>query len=390
MALNKDALEAVASQHSTELATKAISGATTAKLLIDNKSVQAGVKGSAAISKLDSDVTFQDNTGCARNPLGDTKLSNKRIYVSPIKDEQNICVKTLYDTYFAEMIGKGQSPEGEDLDASFVKSIIDFRTSKIAYAVEQLIWQGDTSGTGNLARIDGLLKQATAASDKVSITVTGSDYVAKLQSVYKAMPIAVRKSEDFRIFLGEDMYDNYLADLAAKNIFKPVEDLKLFGTSATLQPTSGLNDTNKVFAAKISDLQLGMDGTDDADKVEFRFSNETNQWYMDVHFAVGVSVVYSDQIGLVSFNVAPTVDAGEDQSITATSATLTAVGTDGDGHIVSYAWTKTSGTGGTITTPDAASTTVTGLTTGTYVFKVTVTDNSGATAEDSITVVKTA
>ncbi len=87
-------------------------------------------------------------------------------------------------------------------------------------------------------------------------------------------------------------------------------------------------------------------------------------------------------------NQPPTANAGSDITITlpVNSVTLTGSGSDADGTIASYAWSKVSGTGGTITTPNAASTTVTGLTQGTYVFRLTVTDNSGATATDNVTV----
>lgn len=85
-------------------------------------------------------------------------------------------------------------------------------------------------------------------------------------------------------------------------------------------------------------------------------------------------------------NVNPSANAGINQVITwpTNSATLSGSGTDTDGSIVSYSWTKVSGTGGTITTPSAASTTVTGLSVGVYVYRLTVADNSGATATDDI------
>ncbi len=85
-------------------------------------------------------------------------------------------------------------------------------------------------------------------------------------------------------------------------------------------------------------------------------------------------------------NTAPTANAGPDQTITlpTNQVTLTGSASDSDGTITSYAWTKVSGTGGTITSPNAASTTVTGLTQGTYVFRFSVTDNGGLTASDDI------
>ena len=92
--------------------------------------------------------------------------------------------------------------------------------------------------------------------------------------------------------------------------------------------------------------------------------------------------------GSGSTNQNPTVNAGADQTITLPVSTVTLTGTasDPDGTIASYVWTKVSGTGGTITSPAAASTTITGLTAGSYVFSLKVTDNQGATASDNVTV----
>jgi hypothetical protein len=81
------------------------------------------------------------------------------------------------------------------------------------------------------------------------------------------------------------------------------------------------------------------------------------------------------------------VSAGSDQSITlpANAVSLTGSGADTDGSIASYAWTKVSGpASGVIGSPSQASTQVTGLVQGTYIFQLTVTDNAGATASDDV------
>ena len=51
---------------------------------------------------------------------------------------------------------------------------------------------------------------------------------------------------------------------------------------------------------------------------------------------------------------------------------------DPDGIITGYAWVLLSGTGGTLATPTSATTLITGLTQGTYIYKLTVTDNNNA------------
>ncbi len=88
-------------------------------------------------------------------------------------------------------------------------------------------------------------------------------------------------------------------------------------------------------------------------------------------------------------NVSPSVNAGTDQTITLpiSSVTLTGSATDTDGTISSYSWTKISGTGGTITSPSSASTTIIGLSAGSYTFRLSVTDDDGAVSSDTLVVV---
>src|SRR5678809_23002 len=83
----------------------------------------------------------------------------------------------------------------------------------------------------------------------------------------------------------------------------------------------------------------------------------------------------------------PTANAGTDRSITlpTNTASLFGTGTDADGTISSYKWTKSSGpSSGSITNSTSATTSLTGLVQGTYQFQLKVTDNNGATATDII------
>lgn len=112
---------------------------------------------------------------------------------------------------------------------------------------------------------------------------------------------------------------------------------------------------------------------------------------------------YRETIGGVSMNIyewmlthtqvpvtAPTANAGSNQTITlpVSSVTLNGSGTAGAGYtITSYGWTQLSGPGtATIATPALASTNVSGLIQGTYVFRLTVTNSNGATATSNVSV----
>lgn len=86
----------------------------------------------------------------------------------------------------------------------------------------------------------------------------------------------------------------------------------------------------------------------------------------------------------------PGAYAGTNRTITSSSVTLQGEGKDNDGGTVTYLWSKVSGGSATISTPSNATTTVTGLTSGTYVFRLRVTDDdvpsSNSTDDVTITV----
>jgi hypothetical protein len=90
-------------------------------------------------------------------------------------------------------------------------------------------------------------------------------------------------------------------------------------------------------------------------------------------------------------NQAPVANAGTDILINLPNNATVLNGllsSDTDGSISSYAWTKISGPANySITSPTSSNTPVTGLVNGTYVFRLTVTDNLGATSTDDVTIV---
>ncbi len=87
-------------------------------------------------------------------------------------------------------------------------------------------------------------------------------------------------------------------------------------------------------------------------------------------------------------NSAPTANAGTDQTITlpTNSLVIAGSGNDSDGSISTYLWTKSSGPSATLTNQSTTTLTASNLVAGTYVFRLTVTDNLGATGFDNITV----
>jgi|GEM_PF-6950661 parallel beta-helix repeat protein len=103
-----------------------------------------------------------------------------------------------------------------------------------------------------------------------------------------------------------------------------------------------------------------------------------------------VQVIVNTSLAPSPSNQAPTADAGPDQTITlpTNTVTLNGTGNDPDGSITGYNWARISGPNGSglVQQANSASTQVTGLTAGTFVYRLTVTDNAGATASSDVTV----
>jgi hypothetical protein len=86
-------------------------------------------------------------------------------------------------------------------------------------------------------------------------------------------------------------------------------------------------------------------------------------------------------------NVAPVADAGSSKTITlpTSSTSFTGSGSDSDGSIASYSWTKVSGGAASLSGASTATLSVSGLVAGSYTFRLTVTDDDGATDTDDVT-----
>jgi len=88
-------------------------------------------------------------------------------------------------------------------------------------------------------------------------------------------------------------------------------------------------------------------------------------------------------------NQPPVVDAGADNTLflPTTTTNLSGTANDADGTVAIYSWVKISGPAGVVlTNPNSPSVSLSNLVAGQYVFRLTVTDNSGATAFDEASV----
>lgn len=94
------------------------------------------------------------------------------------------------------------------------------------------------------------------------------------------------------------------------------------------------------------------------------------------------------KVTVATSNIAPVANAGSDKTITGTSTSLAGSGTDSDGKVTYYKWKKMSGPAVYVDHVSTPTLSLSSVTSGTYVFQLTVTDNEGAIDTDLVTLKK--
>lgn len=320
MSFNISGLSTYVANIDPALSSKSVAGSVTAKDLISAGSVVFG-KGTVAIRTLNLNADLQSgNDSCARNVSGQVALGNTTMDIVRLKDEKNLCFKDLENTYYALSVNGSIQPSEEGPNADFANAIIDLRVSKLAEANERGLWISDTGLTAsfgtdftNFNKYNGILRQIATASGGplggvgagspltgvISLTASGTNLVTRMQSAVTRMPIAISSQSDFRIAIGQDLYNEYLVALANSNIFRPIEDTTVFGTTAKFWVVPGLNGTRKIVAVRLSNLRIGMADQSDLDRVDIEYIKDAtfHGWTSDVYFSIGVKVIDITEVG---------------------------------------------------------------------------------------------
>ncbi|RZJ48907.1 MAG: hypothetical protein EOO44_19320 [Flavobacterium sp.] len=291
MALNLTGLPDFIKQESKTFVKDAVLGAQTVKLLQSAGSVQFGIKSKSAINTLSVGVNVQSDLDCSRNPVGDTVIGQAIIEVHPLKDEQNYCPKKYENKWTGEYLTKGSTYS----ELLFAQDFMTARAEKIAEYNEKHIWQGNVTGATVYNKFDGFIK-LVKASPALNITASGSTLDAKLKNIYLAAPIEVTGNGDAIVFMGQDMYNQYISVVDDKNFFTASGEKALRGTNGKIEAVAGLNGTGFVLVANPSDLVYGTDMLGEDESASMEYSIETKQIYVDFHWKSGVQITRGSQM----------------------------------------------------------------------------------------------
>ena len=311
MAFNVSALANYTNEQSTELVLKSLFGSKTASILQAAGQVQVGVKSAEALNILTSDVWFQTD-GCGFTSSGNTTFTQRVITVGKIKVEEELCPKTLEAKWMQTQIAAG-SPTS----VPFEEQIGQDKASNIAKLLEIAMWQGDTATTNtnpNTNKFDGFVKLIDAASASTvagntssATSITTANVEDLIDNIYNVIPADIADASDLVLWVGIDTFKKYSTALRASNLFHYAADsegmeIMIPATNVKMIAVGGLNGTNRMFLARLSNLFVGTDLANEEEDYRFWYSQDNDEVRFRATMKYGVQFAFPDQI--VQFKLA--------------------------------------------------------------------------------------
>jgi hypothetical protein len=305
MSLNVAGLTAYVDQERMALIRKFVLEGRSTRFL----TIQPDIKSAASINVLSSDLVGQAG-GCGFNNAGETILSQEPLSVCPLKVNESICLDTLEQYYTQYMM----NPGSYNTEIPFEQTYVLDKIANISSLVDTLIWQGDTSVTGQTSLCDGFITLAeTTYSGSVvdgntsnATGITASNIIGLVDDMVAAVPVNIINMDDLYLYVGYDLYRLYARALRNANLFHYTgaedqgEDFSQMvpGTNVKIIAVKGMNGTNKMFLSTKSNLFFGTDMLNDYENFELWYSQDFQEvrmaakWKQGVGFAFPEYVVY--------------------------------------------------------------------------------------------------
>lgn len=290
--ININALPDYIQEHKDELFIKAVLGGKTLGLV----EIMPNVKYKDALNYLDSEVVLQDGSACGWNPQGSDTFSQRFIETHAVEVEKEFCWKEFEKKYMNYQLlweaGREKLP--------FEEKIAQSNMNAIQEAVEDLVWQGDTT-----LGISGFVADVRAESniDAVSFE-TGETASAKIDAMVAALTFQMLKKgvniyvspTDFRAYIQEQ---NGVCCANKPVLDAAADSITYFGDSRIkIIPVFGLEGTGAIVAATPDALVYATDVEGSESVYRLWFDEKEEKYLFRVLFRAGTAVKYPDEVVL--------------------------------------------------------------------------------------------
>jgi hypothetical protein len=196
------------------IAAALLSGSTIENGLI---TVKPNVKHKEVLKKVSTDAILKD-ASCDFTATSTLTLTERIIEPKELQVNLQLCKKDFRGDY--EAIDMGMSAH-DTLPPSFADFLIGHVAGKVAQRIEQNIWAGDASTSGDFDGISTIIAadaNLPAAQEVAGTTVTSSNVIAQLGSIVDAIPSSLYGSEDLHIYVSQNIARAYVRALGGFSV----------------------------------------------------------------------------------------------------------------------------------------------------------------------------
>ncbi len=237
---------------------------------------------------------------CCADPSSASPFAEAKADVACIASGNRFCLKDL-----AQYIRDAgiRFTAGRESAGSVEEVIMNTELGAVASRIDTLVFQGDTtSANANLNKIDGLIKQATNATDSVKITTSANAYAA-IAEVIATLPLEAWNSE-IAVFVGMDVAGMFRNTLVGMNLYNynagngtPFDSMNMPGYAGVkIIPSRGLNGTGKIIATPIDNVHYLTNRADDYMQLFWGYSEYHKMYYWNIEFLLGITFGFTDQV----------------------------------------------------------------------------------------------
>ena len=291
--IDTSALSAYVEEKSIPLINQVVLGGS----IINDLTVQTGVKTKARIHYLSTDPTFQDGSACGFNAAGTAALTEREIETGLIKINYEFCNNELLGKYSEYLVRIAAGAE----DLGFERELIDSIIANIQKKLEKMIFQGNKD---NSDMFNGLIKVAKDAGVSEDVLTKSDGAYANIKQVYMSLPEeAIDKGAT--IYVSPATYREFTQELVAKNLFHysgPIDayptEIVFPGTDVKVKKTAGLAGTDYIFAGVSKDWFYGCDMEGANEEIKVWYSNDQDVVRMKVLFNAGTQIAFPNEVKL--------------------------------------------------------------------------------------------
>ena len=221
------------------IAAALLSGSTIENGLI---TVKPNIKHKEVLKKVSTDGLLKD-ASCDFTATSTLTLTERIIEPKELQVNLQLCKKDFRGDF--EAIQMGMSAH-DTLPPTFADFLIGHVSAKVAQRIEQNIWAGDASTSGDFDGISTLIAadaNLPAAQEVAGTTVDAANVIAQLGSIVDQIPSSLYSSEDLYLYVSQNIARAYVRALGG------------FGTSGL-----GANGTNAMGTQWWNNGSLSFDG----------------------------------------------------------------------------------------------------------------------------------